>query len=185
MKRLVMSFLPLLTVACAVAQTPVSAPTVTETGRVSRFLPGPGDRPQGVLLRNGTFVTFSPGLAQRLPASLPRKASVQVVGEEFTYDGSKGIQAQTVTIAGTSYNDPVPLPGTAYPAGRPGIMAGPAGAPPPPGPNVAPLPPSCGAPPPLPPQGAAAPAAETPPARPATDAPIAPVPAPPAGPSGL
>ena len=106
MNRMLMSFLPLAAVACAGAQAPIPASTVTETSRVARFVPGPGDRLQGALLRSGTFVAFSPGLAQRLPASLSENASLQVVGEEFSYEGSKVIQARSVTIAGGSYKGP-------------------------------------------------------------------------------
>ncbi len=105
MNRMFMSFLPLLAVAYAGAQTPAPANITTETSRVARFVAGPGGRPQGALLRNGTFVAFSPEIAQRLPTSLSKSALIRAVGEEYSYGGSKTIQARSVAIAGVSYND--------------------------------------------------------------------------------
>src|ERR1700733_3911534 len=162
MNRMLMSLLPLVAVACAGAQAPAPLNTVTETSRVARFVAGPGDRPQGALLRNGTFVTFSPGLAQRLPASLSKNASLQVVGEEFSYQGSKTIQARSVTIAGVSYNDEGPMPGNpnfgpSGPGGEPKAVL-----PPPPLPRVPPPPPPGATTPPPPPPPAGAPPAGAP-----------------------
>ena len=158
MNRILMSFLPLVTVACAGAQAPAPANTVTETSRVVRFVAGPGDRPQGALLRDGTFVTFSPGISQRLPASLARNSSLQVVGEEFTYKGSKTIQARSLTIAGTSYVDDGSLAGTSTPVGPSGPGGGPTALPPPPPPGVPPPPPGVMTPAPPPPSAGAPPA---------------------------
>lgn len=153
MNRMLMSFLPLLAVACAGAQAPALANTVTETSKVARFVAGPGDRPQGALLRNGTFVIFSPGLAQRLPATLSKSAPLQVIGDGFSYEGGKTIQARSVTIAGVSYNDDGPMPGN--PDVGPGPGAEPHAVPPPPLPSVPPPPPPSSATlPPPPPRGA-------------------------------
>ena len=164
MNRILMPFLPLLAVVCAGAQVPAPANTVTATSKVARFIPGPGDRPQGALLRNGTFVTFSPGLSQRLPASLSRNASLQVAGEGFSYKGSRTIQARSVTIAGVSYNDDGPRPGNSSLVGRSGPGDGPGDRPnaappppPPPAPGVPPPPPSGRGGPPPPPLGAVTP----------------------------
>jgi hypothetical protein len=153
MNRMLMSFLPLVAVACAGAQVAAPANTSTETSKVSRFVAGPGDRPQGALLRNGTFVTFSPGLSQHLPASLSRNASLRVVGERFSYAGSRTIQARSVTIAGVSYNDDEPVAGTPNigpvgPGGGRNTLQPPPPQPPPPPP---PPPPAPGIPPPPPP----------------------------------
>ena len=189
MNRILMSLLPLLAAACAAAQAPALANTVTETSKISRFVAGPGDRPQGALLRNGTFVTFSPGLARRLPASLSRNASLQVVGEQFSYEGSRTIQARSVTVAGVSYNDDGPLAGGAGIA-MPGPYGGPNPGPlPPPAPGVPPPPPSgrggprpprAGATTPPPPPPAGTPSANARGAVPAPPPPDRPAPPPPA-----
>ena len=188
----------LLVAVSAGAQAPANpsvplpgASEATVTSRVSRYVAGPGDRPQGLLLRNGTFVALSPALAQRMPESSSKSASVQVTGEEFTYSGSKTIQARTITLAGVSYTDDGPAgraPGIASPAGDP---------PPPPPPPRAPRmarpgpPPPCGAPaPPPPPAPASAvpppPGAGSPPSGPGVAAPPPPpdgaMPAPPPAP---
>lgn len=156
MNRMLMSFLPLVAVACAGAQVAPAANTVTENSKVSRFVAGTGDRPQGALLRDGTFVAFSPELAQRLPASLPRNSSLQVVGESFSYESNRTIQARSVTIAGVSYNDAGPVAGTPDigPSGPSGPGGGPGALPPlppPPAPGVPPPPSGRGGPPPPPP----------------------------------
>ena len=180
MNRIAMSLLPFVAAACAAAQPPVPTASVTESGRVAGFVAGPGDRPQGVLLRNGTFVTFSPGLAQRLPASLSKRATLQVVGERFSYAGSQTIQARTVTIAGVSYNDDGPAAGSPNMAGRPGISIGPDGPPPPP------PPPAPGAIPPPSPTQAGVPPPPPPARRSGPPAPMAPgAPPPPPAASGL
>jgi hypothetical protein len=171
MNRVLRSILPLLPVVAtlsATAQAPPAAAqnSVVETSRIARFLAGPGDRPQGVLLRNGTLVTFTPGLAQQLPATIAKGTAVRVAGDELTYNGSKTVEARTITVAGTSYQDvpsstpPVPPPTPAQPGPRA------AAAPPPPPP---PPPSPCGpVAPPLPP-----------PPPPAAGAPDTPLPAPP------
>jgi len=148
MNRMLMSFLPLVAVVCAGAQAPALANTVTETSKVARFVAGPGDRPQGALLRNGTFVAFSPALSQRLPATLSKSAPMHVVGQGFSYEGSKTIQASSVTIAGVSYNDDGPLasgPNAVPPPPAPGVppqlLSGPGGPPPPPPGRTTPPPP--------------------------------------------
>jgi hypothetical protein len=161
MNRIAMSLLPFVAAACAAAQPPAPSASVTESGRVARFVAGPGDRPQGVLLRNGTLVTFSPGLAQRLPASLPKRAMLQVVGERYSYAGNQTVQARTVTIAGVSYNDDGPAAGDPNLAGRPGVGVGPDGPPPPPAPGAMPPMP----PPPSPQAGVPPPPPSPPPAR--------------------
>ncbi|MEK6398194.1 MAG: hypothetical protein V4734_08920 [Terriglobus sp.] len=104
-----------------------------------------------MILRNGTFVSLSPGLAQRLPLEMSKSAQVQVAGDEFTYSRTKTIQARTITIAGVSYTDDAPRVGPDG-AGPVGPVDGP---PPPPrevgGPRSGPRPPRpCDAPPPPP-----------------------------------
>jgi hypothetical protein len=189
MNRALQSILPFVAVASAVAQAPAAAPpppaagiAITESSRVARFVAGPGDRPQGLVLRNGTFVALSPALSQRLPATLHKGTSLHVTGDEFVYDGSKTLQATSITVAGNAYAD-APLPMVADPA----AAAQPA---PPPGPGAPPLPRAVGpgAPPPPPPGGPAMPpppppcAAATPPAPgPASGIAAPPAPAPPAG----
>lgn len=120
---------------------PLPVNSATATSRVSRFVPGPGDRPQGALLRNGTFVLFSPELAQRLPASVPKSVTLQVEGEGFSYDGNRAIQARTVTMAGVSYTDDGPVAGNAGLVGPSRTADGP-NPPPPPAPGVPPPPPA-------------------------------------------
>lgn len=133
---------------------PPSTPArVTETSRIARFLAGPGDQLQGLMLRNGTFVALSPGLVQRIPSGLSKSASVQVAGDAFSYGGSKTIRARTITIAGVSYADDAPH--VAFDSNDLGVAGGPP-APPrePRGFRAGPRPRRpCDAPPP-PPQGA-------------------------------
>jgi hypothetical protein len=166
MNRALQCLLPFVAAVSAVAQVPAATPppasasnTITESSRIARFVAGPGDRPQGLLLRNGTFVALSPRLAQELPASLHKGTALQVTGEELSYAGSKTVQARTITIAGVAYPDEPPA-----------MAGGPAGvqAPPPPG----------APPPPAPMAGAGAPPPPPPPRRPG--APLAPPPPPPA-----
>src|ERR1700761_3164005 len=98
MNRKLLSLLPALPIVAtlsALAQVPAPPPpapgpvnSIVETSRISRFLAGPGDRPQGFLLRNGSFVTLGPGLAQQLPASIARNTSVRVSGDELSYNGN-------------------------------------------------------------------------------------------------
>jgi hypothetical protein len=117
----VLSILPILPIAAllsAAAQSPshvpqASAPpkSIAETSRISRFLVGPENRPQGFLLRNGTFVMLPLGLAQQLPAAVAKNATVRISGNEFSYYGNKTIEAQSVTVAGVSYNDQGPASG--------------------------------------------------------------------------
>lgn len=148
---------------------PPSAVQVTDTSHITRFIAGPGDQLQGLMLRNGTFVALSPGLAHRIPSGLNKSASVQVAGDEFSYAGSKTIQARTITIAGVSYADDLP------PVGPGAVDPGPAGGPPapPPGPRGLrggpPPPRPCDAPP--PPPAGANPAGGPPPAPGATPPP--------------
>ena len=156
-------FLPVLPIVAtvSVAAQPPSPPalvlgqanSVVETSRVARFLAGPGDRPQGLLLRNGTFVTLRPSLAQQLPPTIGRNASIRVAGDELSYNGNKTIEAHSITVAGVSYEDAAPAAkapeagmGTAPPPPAPrGPGAGPRNDVPPPPPAgcgpVAPPPP--------------------------------------------
>ena len=180
MNRMLMSFLPLVAATWVAAQPPVATPSVTETSRVSRFVAGPGNRPQAVLLRNGTFVTFSPGLAQRLPSSLPKNASMRVSGQQFSYDGSRSIQARAVTIAGVSYNDAGPLaasPGIVGAGGPSGGLSPSPAAPPPPSPGAPPPPPPPAGPGKPPPPPSVAPAPPRPPASAVAAPPASPNPA--------
>jgi hypothetical protein len=159
MNRVMQSILPFVAVASAVAQVPAVAPpppsaavSVTESSRVARFIAGPGDRPQALLLRNGTFVALSPGLSQRLPVSLRKGTSLQVTGDEFAYDGNRTVQAVSITVAGVSYaDDPPPAAGAAMPPPPPPPPGGVGAAPPPP--------PPCGVPGPLAPRAVAPPPA--------------------------
>ncbi|WP_446742417.1 hypothetical protein [Silvibacterium acidisoli] len=127
---------------------PPSAAQVAETSHIARFVAGPGDRLQGLMLRNGTFVVLSPGLAQRIPSTLRKSASVQVAGDEFSYSGSKTIQARAITIAGVSYADDAPRVGPGPAGGPPAPPREPRGRRDDPRPCDAPLPPPQGAPPP-------------------------------------
>jgi hypothetical protein len=163
--RTILSLLPVAATLSAAGQAPpvpTQANPVVETSHIARFLAGPNDRPQGLLLRNGTFVIFSPTLAQQLPAAINRGTAVRVAGDELIYDGNKTVAARSISIAGVSYQDalpstapPVPPP----PPAQPGT--GVAAAPPPPPPP----PPPCRtvAPPPPPPPAAAVPNAPPPP----------------------
>jgi len=199
-----LSIFPLAGTLVVSAQTsppPTAAPqanSIVESSRISRFVAGPGDRPQGLLLRNGTFVNLSPGLSQQLPTSLSKNASVKVSGDLLTYDGSKTIEAHNITIAGVAYTEGVggPVVGAAAPAPPPAAgpaASGPAGPPPPPpcaageppppppppgGPGrAAPPPPANGATAPPPPPAAGAPAGTPPPPAPDGAAPTPPPPA--------
>jgi hypothetical protein len=198
----VLSILPILPIAAllsAAAQSPshvpqASAPpkSIAETSRISRFLVGPENRPQGFLLRNGTFVMLPLGLAQQLPAAVAKNATVRISGNEFSYYGNKTIEAQSVTVAGVSYNDQGPASGGPPAAPRRAFTSAAPLPPPPPGPPRArvqggPVPPptppcALGAPPPPSPVSGGAnaptPPAEGAPAPPATDSPVA-APAPP------
>jgi hypothetical protein len=203
MNRAAFSILPFVVVASVVAQVPAAAPPapstdiVTETSRIARFVAGPGDRPQGFLLRNGTFVILSPGLAQRLPASFTKDTPLQVTGDAFSYQDSKTVQARTIIVAGVSYADDSTAPGAAPVGIAPPPPPAPGMPPPPPpgGPGAPPPPPPCGvaAPPPVgagvPGQSAppaTAPSGATSPVAPANNGAPAPAPAnPPANPPGL
>lgn len=114
MNRISLSLIPVAGVCTALAQTPVppAGPfnIVTRTGKIARVLAGPGDRPQGFLLRDGTFVILPPGLSQRMPSTLFTNTSIRVAGDEFTYDGSRTIHAQHILLAGISYDVPPPAP---------------------------------------------------------------------------
>jgi hypothetical protein len=174
MNRTILSLLSLLTVTgtlAARAQAPPVNPPTNSTivqSRISRFIAGPGDRPQGLLLRDGTFVNLSPGLSLQLPSSFPEKASVQVAGDALTYNGSRTIEAHNITIAGITYNegpaDPTSpctaaVPRPPAPGVRPNVPPAPApddaAPPPPPPPDANPLdvPPPPPAGPPLPTNG--------------------------------
>jgi hypothetical protein len=144
MYRALHVLLPLVTAASAVAQVSPAAPPpstpaagITESSRVARLIAGPGDHPQALILRNGTFVALSPTLSQRLPASLHKGTSLQITGDEFVYDGSKTVQARAITVAGIAYTDDAPAPGMAT---APPLPPPSRGAPPPPPPP----PPPCG-----------------------------------------
>lgn len=140
-------------------QTPST--TAAETSRISHLVAGPDGRPQGFLLRNGTFVTLSPGLAQQMPTTVRRNTTVRVRGPEYASSGQKTIQAQTVTIAGVAYKDvagsPM-MPAAAGVAAPPRLSPGTPGAAPPPPPGGAP-----GAVPPPPPPPVGGPGAVPPP----------------------
>jgi hypothetical protein len=167
MNQKLLSILPLVATLSAAAQSPspaAQAPirpdSIVETSRISRFLAGPGARPQGFLLRNGTFVTLPPGLAGQLPTALEKNATIRVAGEEVSYNGNRTIAAQSITLAGVAYSDAGPA-AVAPPAASGRALAS---APPPPpgrpgagvpGPIAPPPPPACGpgAPPPAPTAG--------------------------------
>ncbi len=94
MNRILLSLVPFAVACTALGQRPgvrpaATANIVTESGKVARFVAGPGDRPQGFLLRNGTFVILPPSLSQRMPSTIPADTSIGVAGEEFTYPGSR------------------------------------------------------------------------------------------------
>jgi hypothetical protein len=168
MNRALKTMLPFLVAAHAVAQSPAAPPpsltaSVTESSHVTRFVAGPGDRPQGLILRNGTFVALSPSLAQRLPVSLHKGTSLQVTGEALTYDGSRTVQARSITIAGVAYADDPAGVGGGTPMG-PATTAPPPPPPPPPGRAGAPPPPPppCGVAAPPPPADGTAPAPPAP-----------------------
>ena len=141
----------------------VSLDPVTQHSRIAHTLEGPDGRPQGFLLRNGTFVSLTPGLSQQLPTSLQRGASLTVSGFPGR-EGAKTIQARSVTVAGVSYSDAAGVALLAGGAPRPPAPQRPAApgavAPPPPPPVVVPGAP---APPPPPPGGPGAPPPPTPP----------------------
>lgn len=184
MNRLHLSILPIVSIVATVAGAaqvappapppPIQGTSIVVTGRISRVLTGPEGRPQGFLLRNGTFVTLSPTLAQQLPTTIGRNSSVRLSGGEFSYHGDKTIAASSLTVAGVSYEDTAPVgppPGTPGPglpsavppsppppstAGQlgPGPRGPVAGPPSPCGPGGPPSPPPLGgndAPPPVPP----------------------------------
>lgn len=143
MNRILLSLTPVVAVCTALGQTPAAPPEpssniITETGKIARVLAGPGDRPQGFLLRNGTFVVLPPGLSRRMPPTLSTNTSVRVAGDEFTYHGNRTIQARHILLAGISYDDVAP----AVPAPPSAVTATP---PPPiaPGPARASVPPPC------------------------------------------
>lgn len=125
MNRISFSLIPVVAVCTALGQTPAArsaAPSniITETGKIARVLAGPGDRPQGFMLRNGTFVILPPGLSRQMPSTLSTNTPIRVAGDEFTYNGNRTIQAQRILIAGISYDDvppavPPPCPSAAVP----------------------------------------------------------------------
>lgn len=193
MNRKLRSIVPILSMAASVTALaqgtppPAQSTPVVETSRISRFMAGAGDRPLGLLLRNGTFVTFSPGLAQQLPPSIDRGSLVRVSGNELVYNGSKTVEARSISIAGVAYQDtpgvppppvppsPVPPPPSRPPTGervgQPGaqMMAPPA--PPRRGPRAMAVPP-----PPPAPCGLAAPQPPPPPPAAGAHAPVPPAP---------
>jgi hypothetical protein len=93
-----LSILPMAGTLIASAQAPPALPaapqanSIIENSRISRYVAGSGDRPRGLLLRDGTFVNFPPGLSQQLPGSLPKNGSVRVSGNVLMYDGSRTIR---------------------------------------------------------------------------------------------
>lgn len=182
MNRTIFSLLSILPVAGTLAinaQTPPIPPvapqpeSIFESSRISRFVAGPGDRLQGLLLRNGTFVNLSPELSQQMPTSFPKHALVQVSGNLLTYEGSRTIDARNITIAGVAYSggmNPSAVVGTVPPPPPGPAVVGlsvppppcPVGGPPPPPPGIgvgAPPPPpnGVGVPPPPPPAVGVAP----------------------------
>ena len=175
----ILSLLSIVATLPAAAQSPAAAPPVAanqivETSRIARFLAGPGDRPQGFLLKNGTFVTLSPGLAQQLPATMKKNETIQVAGDALSYNGNKTIEARSVTVAGVGYLEANPV------AGPPAAQGMAAPAPPPPAPGAPPSPraprPGLAAAPPPPPV-ACGPGAPPPPPPPIAGGPVAPPPA--------
>ena len=155
-----------IALSAAPAQTPVPPPAapaniITENSRVNRFVAGPGNHLEGLLLRNGTFVVLPPDLSSRMPLSIAKDSTITVTGDEFTYQGSRTIHAQSILIAGVTYQDaPPPAPAGPQPPPRPGAAAN--GVPATPGrpcPTATPAPP----PPPSAPARPAAPAATAPP----------------------
>jgi len=175
MNRSFLSFVLVAVASSAPAQTPAPPPAgptniITENSRVNRFVAGPGNRMEGLLLRNGTFVVLPPGLSSRMPIDIARDSTITVTGDEFTYQGSRTIHAQSILIAGVVYRDvPPPAPAAPPPPPPPGAAAGrlrgPAGRPCPAA-SAPPPPPSAPAPPAAPARAAAPPApAPAPPAR--------------------
>jgi hypothetical protein len=149
---LALPIVPMIVTLVAAAQLPLpgaQSQSTVETSRISRFLAGPGDRPQGFLLRNGTLVMLPPGLGQQLPATMNKNTTVRVSGDELLYDGNKTIQARSISVNGVDYNDVGPA--TVPPRPAPGPAAAPPGPPPPPAPGRPGPGPGGAMPPPLPP----------------------------------
>ncbi len=113
MNRMLLPLIPIAAVCTALGQTlaappAASANVVTKTGKIARVLAGPGNRPQGFLLHDGTFVILPPGLSQQMPPTLSTNTSLRVAGEEFKHQGSRTIHAQRLLLAGISYDDVPP-----------------------------------------------------------------------------
>jgi hypothetical protein len=144
-KHIVLSLLPVLVVSVAQGQTPnlpssATANIATENSQVVRLLSGPGNRVEGLLLQDGTFVMMPLGLSQKLPKDISEGTSVSAAGEVFTRHGSRTMHAQRLRVAGVSYenNPPVPPMPPAPPAhvrpNAPGSRPCPAAVQPPPPP---------------------------------------------------
>ncbi len=143
MNRILLSLVPVAAAYTALGQTPGAQPAspadiVSESGKVKWFVAGPCARPQGFLLRNGTFVILPPGLSQQMPATIPANAPISVAGSEFIYDGSRTIQARRVLLAGVTYEDVLPTaPASPPPPPRPRAPRAVTGFTPPAGPDPA------------------------------------------------
>ncbi|MDQ6678417.1 MAG: hypothetical protein M3Z09_14115 [Acidobacteriota bacterium] len=118
-------------------RTPPAAQSVySRRGAIKSFNTGPNGETNGVVLRDGTMVTFPPESGARLRSLAKEGSRITVSGTRRSgASGQVGVDAQTITANGQTITVPAAPPPA--PAG-PGAQAG--SGPPSPGPNAPPPP---------------------------------------------